>query len=67
MKDVPKFQIYLGFFWAIFSFLQALNNWGEKVGLSYFFLIGGIGLLVLTFVALYKKSKNKSNTLSSEK
>ena len=67
MKDVPKIQTYLGFFMAIIAFLQAFTNWEERVALSYFFLIGGISLLVLYFVLLYKKLKNKSNTLHNEK
>jgi hypothetical protein len=66
MKDVPKIQIYIGFFMAIITFLQAFSNWGERVVLSYFFLIGGLSLLVLNFVALYKKLKNKSNVLHNE-
>jgi hypothetical protein len=67
MKDVPKIQIYLAFFMAIITFLQAFSNWGERVVLSYFFLICGISLLVLYFVVLYKKLKNKSNNLHNEK
>ena len=59
MKNTPKFQIYIGFFMVIIAFLQSFNHWGEKEVLSYFFLIGGIGILVLNFVAIYKLSKKK--------
>ncbi|WRP05631.1 hypothetical protein U9J35_17160 [Rossellomorea aquimaris] len=63
MKVVPEIQIFLGFFWVIIAFLQAYINWGARVVFSYLFLIGGIGLLVDNFVALYKKLKNRSNPL----
>jgi hypothetical protein len=51
---------------AIIAFLQVLNHWGERVVLSIFFLIGGMGVLVLNFAALYKKLKNNSSTLHKE-
>lgn len=51
---------------AIIAFLQVLNHWGERVVLSIFFLIGGMGVLVLNFAVLYKKLKNKSSTLHKE-
>ena len=63
MKRVTNFQIFIGFFVVIIAFLQAYNHWGERELLSYFFLIGGLGILVLNFIALYKTAKSKDKTI----
>ena len=57
MKRVTNFHIYIGFFVVIIAFLQAYNHWGERELLSYFFLIGGLSILVLNLIALYKNNK----------
>ena len=62
MKRVANFQIVIGFFVVIIAFLQAYNHWRERELLSYFFLIGGLGILFLNLIALYKKVKSKDIT-----
>jgi peptidoglycan biosynthesis protein MviN/MurJ (putative lipid II flippase) len=64
MKDIPKFRIYINFFIVFIAFFQAYNNWGDKVALSYFFLIGGVVILILNFIALYNSSKNRDKSHS---
>jgi hypothetical protein len=65
MKRVTNFQIVIGFFVVFVAFIQAYNHWGERELLSYFFLIGGLGILVLNLIALYKKVKSKDSTISN--
>lgn len=35
-----KFQLYMGFFVAFISFIQAYSQWEESRGLAYFFILG---------------------------
>jgi hypothetical protein len=58
MKRITNFQIVIGFLVIIISFLQAYNHW-ERELLSYFFLAGGLGILVFNLIAIYKNSKSK--------
>ena len=46
------------YFIAFIAFLQVWNHWGEKTLLAYFFLIGGIGLLLLSSYELWKHKRN---------
>ncbi|MCD5324354.1 MULTISPECIES: hypothetical protein [Pontibacillus] len=55
MKNLSATQLYLAFFVTVLSFLQAYTYWGDQVALAYFFLIAGVVLLALDFIAIYKK------------
>ncbi|MCA1054106.1 hypothetical protein LCM10_03835 [Rossellomorea aquimaris] len=66
LKEVPKYQLFMGFFVAIIAFLQAYNHWGERMVLSYTLLIGGSLLVMINLVVLYRKDK-KSGKLEKER
>jgi len=58
-KYISKRQIYLSVFMVLLSFLQAYNWWEVKKGLSLFFLISGILILILNIIVitLYKRKQ----------
>lgn len=59
-KHIPKRQIYLSSFVIVWAFLQAYNWWEVKKGLSLFFLISGILILILNIIinTLNKRKQN---------
>lgn len=61
MYQIPKLQIYLNFFIVFIAFSQVYDKWVEKPALAYFFLIGGIAILLLNVMALVKSATNKKN------
>lgn len=50
--NTSKTQIILSIFIAILSFLQAINHWGEKVLLSWFFALMSILLLIMAIISV---------------
>lgn len=59
MDQTPGFQLFLHFLVVIVAFSQVYNHWGENQALSYFFLIGGVGIFILTLRIIYKARKDK--------
>lgn len=60
-KNVSKLQLSLSFFIVLISFLQAYNQWGERIILAIFFLILGILLLVLSIIGVIIYRKRADN------
>ncbi|HZG72060.1 MAG TPA: hypothetical protein VEY51_11050 [Chondromyces sp.] len=54
---VSKLPLWFSFFMVPISFLQAYNQWGERPVLSFFFLLLGVLLFVLSIIGgmVYKK------------
>lgn len=59
MEQTPGFQLFLHVLVVIVALSQAYNHWGENQALSYFFLIGGVGIFILTIRLIYKVRKDK--------
>lgn len=59
--NTTKTQIILSIFIAILGSLQAINHWGEKVLLSWFFAISSTFLLIMAIISVIINKKNQEN------
>ena len=62
--NTSKTQIILSIFIAILGVLQAINHWGEKVLLSWFFALTSTLLLIMAIISIIINIK-KSRKINS--
>jgi len=65
-KVVSKPQLVLSFLMVLIGFSQAFNNWGEKRGLSLFFLIASSVLLLFSIIGLFVYRKRQITLKTKE-
>lgn len=60
MKEIPMYQIILGYCFSVLTLMNAYVNWNEgRIALSIFFLLGSVMILVMYTFSLIRMKKHK--------